>query len=35
VAAPRKAWSNDEIAKLAAEGACWSEDQAVEKALAV
>jgi predicted ATPase/class 3 adenylate cyclase len=35
VAALRKAWSNDEIAKLVAEGACWSEDQAVEKALAV
>jgi tetratricopeptide (TPR) repeat protein len=35
VAALREAWSDDEIAKLAAEGAWWSEDQAVENALAV
>jgi hypothetical protein len=33
IAASREALSADEIAKLAAAGAAWSEDQAVEDAL--
>jgi hypothetical protein len=35
MAALREALSEDEIEKLAAEGAAWSEDRAVEEALKV